>query len=37
MPPFVGDATEQRAAAAYLAEIAGGEPAIGSWVVTGDE
>ena len=37
MPPFVGNATEQRAAAAYLAEIAGGEPATGSWVVTGDE
>ena len=37
MPPFVGTAPEQRAAAAYLAEIAGGELPSGSWVVDGDE
>ena len=37
MPPFVGNATEQRAAAAYLASIAGGELPSARWVVKGDE
>ena len=37
MPPFVGNPTEQRAAAAYLASIAGGELPSGAWVVEGDE
>jgi len=37
MPPFVGNATEQRAAAAYLASIAGGELPSARWVVEGDE
>jgi len=37
MPPFVGSAPEQRAAAAYLAKIAGGELPNATWVVEGDE
>ena len=37
MPPFVGNAVEQRAAAAYLASIAGGELPSARWVVKGDE
>ena len=37
MPPFVGNAVEQRAAAAYLASIAGGELPSARWVVEGDE
>lgn len=36
MPPFVGTAVEKRAAAAYLAKIAGGGAADAGWVVQGE-
>lgn len=35
MPPFIGNTVEQRAAAAYLADISGGDVPSGEWVLEG--
>ena len=36
MPPFVGSETEKRAAAAFIADISGGELPTGTWVIEGE-